>query len=138
MNLNIKFDFENIFAITDIEPDLRRFLFLSPDNHGNVIIVHVEIQPPANVFIPNVYNLVFGLLNKTGNFDDQAKISHQNPSKVYSTILFGVFTHLKKYPEKFIGIDGSNRIRAFLYYKLVQINYDFLIQFVTLIGIFFS
>ena len=85
--------------------------------------------------LPNTYNLAFGPLKVDGYIDDKAALTHKDYSKVFSTILFSAFTYLKRNPDHFIGIDGSDNNRAYLYYKFLQRNYDYLSKHFNVFGI---
>jgi hypothetical protein len=135
MNLNIFINLEDTFPISVLTADLQNFSFVSPQMDGSSVTIHVAIQQPGNKFIPNVYNLAFGPLKPDGNIDDVTKLKHVNPSKVYSTIILGALTFLNNNKDLSVGIDGSNKVRAYLYYKLIQLNYDYLAQFFKLIGV---
>lgn len=83
----------------------------------------------------NVFNMSFGPLNKMHQIDDSAKLTHMNHSKVFSTIVFEGLTFLSDHPDKYLGIDGSNTARAYLYYRCIQNNFDYLNAYFDLYGV---
>jgi len=137
MNLSVNLDFENTYDIEDISEDLTKFKFNTITKDGESIELHVSIANNRNVFLPSVYNLAFGPLNAQNEIDDTIRIKHADNSKVYSTILLGAITFLNNNGNKeaFVGIDGSDIARAYLYYKLLKTNYDYLRQFLNSIGV---
>jgi hypothetical protein len=38
-------------------------------------------------------------------------------------------------PDKFLGIDGSNTAKAYMYYRCIQNNFDYLNSYFTIYGI---
>ena len=81
------------------------------------------------------FNLGFGPLDSKGRIDDKAELQHSNYSMVFSTILFVGLTYLNSNPTHYLGIDGSNNARAYLYFKFIQKNYYYLEQFFNIFGI---
>jgi len=137
MRLGITINFEDTYDIEDISEDLKSFYFASIDKNGSPIRLQVRIEDNKNKFLPNVFNLAFGPLDDKGDIDDTATIDHQNVSKMYSTILLGALTFLRANPNKVMGIDGSNLVRACLYYRLFQHNYSYLLQYFDVFGVKF-
>lgn len=95
----------------------------------------INISDKAHPLLPNVYNLGFGPLNKDNKIDDKVKLNHQDHSKLFSTIVFTALTFLRKNNEKYLGIDGSNNARAYLYYRCIQRNYDYLNKHINMYGV---
>lgn len=79
----------------------------------------MEISNEAHELIPNVYNLAFGPTNARGDIDDKAQLTHKDYSKVFSTILFDGLIYLNSNRDHYLGIDGSDNARAYLYYKFL-------------------
>ena len=46
----------------------------------------------------------------------------------------GLSFHLQN-PDKFLGIDGSNTVRAYMYYRCIQNNFDYLNSYFTIYGV---
>lgn len=67
--------------------------------------------------------------------DDKAKIPHQNPSKAFSTILLFCLTYLKQFPDRTIGLDGSNEGRAYLYHRMFLTNKAYFEEYFVSIGV---
>ena len=135
MNLNIEINLSDTYEIENVSKDYTSFEFTSIQKNGEPILLHVKINDSNNPFLPTIYNLGFGPVDAAGNMDDEVNIQHLNNSKVYSTILLGVLTFLKNNPESGVGIDGSDKIRAYLYYRILQLNYDMLDEHFIIIGI---
>lgn len=135
MKLDIVINFEDTYEIESISEDLSKFQFTSYDKNDSPVLLTVLIEKNKNPFLPTVFNLAFGPHNENGEMDDKAIVKHRNSSRVFSTILLGALTFLNSNKESFIGIDGSNLVRACLYYKMMQINHDYLCQFFNLIGV---
>lgn len=135
MRLNINIDFSDTYPIENVEGSLSRFHFTSLDTSGNPVTLHVCISDNCNPFLPDVFNLAFGPLNESGEIDDVAVIKHSQSSKVYSTILLGALTFLNANRGQYVGIDGSNLVRSCLYYKLFQLNHDYLSRYLNSFGI---
>lgn len=102
---------------------------------GSKIPLKIEISSEPHRLLHNVYNLAFGPPDVRGKIDDKAELQHSNYSKVFSTILFTGLTYLNSNPGHFLGIDGSSNSRAYLYYRFLQKNYDYLNRFFNLFGI---
>lgn len=134
MNLEVKIDFDNVYEIEWLAHDFSYGRFFSETPLGQIEL-YVSILASNNQFLGQIPNLAFGPLKGDGSIDDNAKIKHIDNSKIYSTILFGSLTFLKTQNQSFIGVDGSNHIRAFLYYKVLQLNYDYLAQYFHMAGV---
>lgn len=135
MQLAIKIDLDDTYEIDSISEDLTRFQFTTITKDGEHVPIGVVIEAGKNNFLPDVFNLGFGPFNADGTINDGAIIKHQNSSKVFSTILLGALTFLRSNPDKFVGMDGSNMGRAYLYYRIFQGNFDYLSQFFRVLGI---
>lgn len=134
MNLDVKIDFDDVYEIEWLAPDFSYGRFNSPTKNGPVEL-YVSIVVSTNQFLGEIPNLAFGPLREDGTIDDDAKIKHENNSKVYSTMLFAALTYLNTKNLNFIGIDGSNHIRALLYYKVLQLNFDYLAHYFQVAGV---
>jgi hypothetical protein len=95
----------------------------------------VEISNETHELLPDVYNLAFGPLDAKGRINDKAELPHKDYSKVFSTILFEAWTYLKKNKDHYIGIDGSDNSRAYLYHMFIQRNYLYLNNYFNIYGI---
>lgn len=134
MNLEVKIDFDNMYEIEWLANDFSYGRFFSQTPSGEIEL-YVSILASNNPFLGQIPNLAFGPLKADGTIDDDAKIKHVDNSRVYSTMLFAALTYLKTQNLQFIGVDGSNHIRAFLYYKVLQLNYDYLAQYFHVAGV---
>lgn len=136
MRIGVKLDFNETYEISNISPDFKSFEFTSIAKDDTKILLYVVITSGSNPFCPTVFNLGFGPLNEDGTINDRISVNHRDNAKVYSTLLLGALTFLKNSTSGvLLGIDGSDKIRSYLYYKLLQINHDYLIQHFRLIGV---
>ena len=135
MVLKLKIDFDNTYKIDSRSADLRESIFTSILADGNTIALQVKISDEAHELFPDVYNLTFGPLKPNGKLDDKIELTHQDYSKTFSTILEAGGYYLNANPDHDLGIDGSNNARAYLYYRTLQRNYDYLSRFFEFFGL---
>lgn len=135
MAIRIRLDFDNPYKIEPQTDDLRVSLFKTELNDGSLLQLKVKISNVSHELIPGVFNLAFGPTNARGEINDKAEIAHKNYSKTFSTILFTGLTYLNKNKDHFLGIDGSNNARAYLYYRFLQQNFDYLDQYFNIYGV---
>ena len=135
MAISAKIDFDNIYTIKPVEGDFKTNSFKTELAGGMLADMHVEVSSEPHELFANVYNLVFGPLDKNGRIDDSIKLTHADYSKVFSTILFDARTWLLRNPNYYIGIDGSSNARAYLYYRFIQRNYDYLNTYFNMYGV---
>ena len=135
MALNIKINFDSAYDFADISPGYNLSSFETVLEDGKNVNLKVKISNNPHALIPNVFNLAFGPLNKQGKLDDKAELSHRDYSKVFSTILFSAYAWLKKKPDDYIGIDGSDNIRAYLYYRAIKNNFVYLDKHFIMYGV---
>lgn len=132
MAIAVKLDFDNTYNIEPLSTDLRVSRFISDLEDGSMIPLRIEISSQPHALDPSVFNLAFGPTNSKGEIDDRAEIAHRDYSKVFSSILLAGLTYLTDNPGHYLGIDGSNNARAYLYYRFLQRNYACLDQFFEL------
>lgn len=135
MALNIKVDFENCYETEPVAADLRSVRFNSELRNYTTIPMGVVIAGQSHVLLPDVYNLAFGPLDNNNEVNDRLRITHANPSKVFSTIILSALTFLNNNPDLYLGIDGSDNARAYLYYRIIQNNFDLLSQYFDIFGV---
>lgn len=135
MALNIKIDIENRYELQSKGNDLRYNIFDSPLINGNTAKMVIKISDKEHPIIPDVYNLALGPANEKNEIDDAVRLTHQNHSKVFSTIVFTSLIFLTEHREKYLGIDGSDTVRAYMYYRCIQNNFDYLNTFFSIYGI---
>jgi hypothetical protein len=135
MALNVKINFEDCFEIETLTSDLSLSRFSTVLKNDTQIPLGIQISNMVHPHLPDVYNLAFGPLIDDNKIDDKIKLQHQNHSKVFSTIIFTALTFLTENKEKFLGIDGSNNARAYMYYRCIQNNFDYLSQFFNIYGV---
>lgn len=135
MAFNVKIDLKNIYRISfkDVQQRLSAFDTILID--GGKLRLGIRISLNAHPLMPDVYNLSFGPINKDGTIEDKARITHRNVAKVFSTVLFEGLSFLRKKPDKLLGIDGSNTVRTYLYYRCIQSNYYYLNNIFSIRGV---
>ena len=82
-----------------------------------------------------MYNFAFGPPNQKGQIDDKAQLRHKDYSKVFSTILLAALTYLNRHKNHYLGIDGSDNSRAYMYYRILQLNYPYLDRYFKMFGL---
>ena len=135
MALNVKINFDDCYEIETLSNDLSLSKFYTILKSGEEIPLGIQISNTVHPYLPEVYNLAFGPLIEENRIDDKAKMHHDNHSKVFSTIIFTGLAFLSENKEKYLGIDGSNNARAYMYYRCIQNNYDYLNQFFNIYGV---
>jgi hypothetical protein len=135
MIFQVNIDFDNIYEITPVSENFKKSFFETELVDGPLTNIHVRISNESHELDANIYNLSFGPLDKRGVVDDKVALRHRNYSKVFSTILFRARTYLLYNPDHYLGIDGSNNARAYLYYRVIQRNYDYLNNYFDIYGL---
>jgi hypothetical protein len=133
--LNLKINFDDCYETEILKPDFSLCRFDTCLKNGNTEKIGIHISDTVHLLIPDVYNLSFGPINSKGEIDDSVKLNHVNHSKVFSTIVLSAMIFLEKKRSCFLGIDGSNNARAYMYYRCVQNNYNFLTQYFKIFGV---
>ena len=87
MALNIKIDFEKRYTVYPVY-DLNYSVFNTELIDGKTIRLGIKISSEEHPLMTDVYNLAFGPVDETHRIDDQAKLTHLDHSKVFSTIVF--------------------------------------------------
>lgn len=126
MAIVVKINFDDVYDINIASSEMTLASFETELADGSKKKLIVEISPEGHELMPNVYNLAFGPPDANGEIDDKAQIKHKNYSKVFSTILLHAQAYLTIYPNHYLGIDGSDSSRAFLYYRFILNNVDYL------------
>jgi hypothetical protein len=132
--MNIDIDLKKTYEITLLADKADEFSFFSPTTQGHSQLITVKIKRASNPFMPEFLNLAFGPLGKDGVIDDFATVQHANYSKTFSTILLCAMICLRANPDLYIGIDGSDFRRAYLYFRTLQRNYHYLKQYFHIFG----
>lgn len=135
MKIAVTLNLEDTYEIISISPDLKDFQFNSPLKDGTQCLLTVRIFDNYSPFIPEVFNLAFGPLKADGSIDDTCEVTHANFEKTFSTILFGALAFLQTNPGQFVGIDGSNTVRAYWYFRMLQTNHDYLTTLFKMLGV---
>lgn len=135
MAFTAKIDFNGCYEIGNVSKDLRSCSFNSVLTDGVSVPLSVRISENEHQFMPDVYNLSFGPLNKLGDIDDDVRMKHSDYSRVFSTIVFAAMTFLTGNPARLLGIDGSNNARAYLYYRCMLNNFEYLNQYFRMYGV---
>ncbi|MEJ0080853.1 MAG: hypothetical protein WDM78_07855 [Puia sp.] len=134
MALNIKINFEERYNVSPVN-DLQYSVFDTELKTGKSTRLGIKISSDEHPLMSDVYNLAFGPVNANHQIDDQAKLTHLNHSKVFSTIVFEGLSFLTQNPDKFLGVDGSNTARAYMYYRCIQNNFDYLATYFDIYGV---
>lgn len=137
MAVPLKINFDTLYEIENISEDFKFSSFSTELRSGRSIPVNVKISNQSHELLPNVYNLSFGPVNAKGKIDDKAELKHIDYSRVFSTILFAAYAYLKKNPDHYLGIDGSDNARAYFYYRALQRNFNYLDKHFRMYGIKF-
>jgi len=127
MGLNIKINIDDCYTVETIKQDysISKFNTILEDKQAVPMGVFISEQP--HFLMPDVHNLSFGRINEENKLiNDTDKLTHQNHSKVFSTIVLAAASFLKKNELKYVGIDGSNNARAYMYYRCLLNNLDYL------------
>lgn len=132
----INIDLNDTYEIISVTPDLTLFSFNTFLTEGTSLELFIEISKHVDPNLPDVYNLGFGPIGTNGEIDDKITVSHQNPDKVFSTIMLCAIAFLQKNESKFsIGIDGSDDRRAYLYHRMFISNQSNLSDIITTVGV---
>lgn len=134
MGLNVKIDLRNVYSIVLEDKQQQASAFDTVLASGEKVRLGIKIAHTPHPLIPNAYNLAFGPFKADGTIDDKIKLSHQDYSKVFSTVLLEAMAYLKKHPDKYVGIDGSDNARAYMYYRCIQNNFPYLSSIFTIEG----
>jgi hypothetical protein len=135
MALSVNIDFENTYDIGFISDDLKTSFFKTELQDGSSVELKIEISNESHELMAELYNLAFGPIDEKGHIDDKAELPHKDYSKVFSTILLEALTYLSKNNSHYIGIDGSAVYRAYLYFRFIQRNYDYLNNYFNIFGL---
>lgn len=135
MALNIKLDITNCYPIEMVTEDFTLSTFKGKLKNGEDIPIGIRVSDKEHPLLFDVYNLAFGPLTSDKQIDDKAKLPHLDHSKLFSTIVFSCMTFLTSNEDKYLGIDGSNNARAYLYYRCIQNNFDYLSQYFLIYGV---
>ena len=135
MALNIKIDFDDCYPIKILNNSFSLSTFTSVLQTGEAVPIYINISDEPHPLIPNVYNLAFGPFGLNNQIDDKVKLCHQSYSKLFSTIVFTGLSFLERNTGKFLGIDGSNNARAYMYYRCIQNNFEYLNQHLNIYGV---
>jgi len=109
--------------------------FDAPQRNGKIERIYIRLSPHPDKYLPDVYNLALGPLSANGEINDKIRLKHADPGKVLSTTIFIAYAFLLEYPEHFIGLDGSNDLRANLYHGMFLANRKHLSEYFVAIGV---
>ena len=135
MALNVKIDLKNVYSIVLEDRRQQASAFDTFLTTGKKVRLGIKIAKTTHPLMSNVFNLAFGPLNKDGTIDDKARLSYQEYSKVFSTVLLEAVAYLELHPDRYVGIDGSNNTRAYMYYRCIRNNFTYLSTIFTMWGI---
>lgn len=135
MAVAVKFNLQNTYPLVPEFNNTSIAVFEAELEDGNTVLLRTVVSNEDHPVTPNVYNLSFGPPLGPGRIDDLVSLRYRNYSKVFSTILLHASIFLDKHPGRFIGIDGSTNNRAYLYFRMIQQNYEMLAQYFNIYGI---
>ncbi len=135
MALAVDIDFNNTYELVPLFDDLKESTFDTRLRDGTYVPLKIEISNEPHELMPQVYNLAFGPLDAKGRINDKAELPHGDYSKVFSTILLDALIYLTKNNDHYIGIDGSDVLRAIYYFRVIQRNYDYLTSIFNISGL---
>jgi hypothetical protein len=137
LQMRIDLDLKDTYEIETCDPERTEFVFSSPVVGGSTVRILVRIRLVRDPFLNEFINLSYGPPIKIDGMtmvDDFASIQHVNLSKALSTVLLCVLRYLESNPEDFIGINGSDFRRSYLYYRIMQRNLPYLKKIFKLSG----
>lgn len=91
MGLNVKIDLENVYRVIAKDIDQRASDFDTILSNAKRVRLGIRISLTPHPLIPNAYNLAFGSIMRNGAVDDKVRLSHENYSKVFSTVLLSQY-----------------------------------------------
>ena len=118
-----------------VSHDLMDFRFNAPQKDGTLLEIVVQIRDINDPLLPRVYNMGFGPSDGSGSLRDDISLEHLNPGKVFSTVMVLAIAFLERNPSFFIGIDGSDDRRAYLYHRMFRYNSNSLQDTLGLTGV---
>jgi len=118
-----------------VSHDLMDFRFNALQKNGTSLEIIVQIRDIGDPLLPSVYNMGFGPPDGSGSFRDDISLEHSDPSKVFSTVMVLAIAFLERNPSFFIGIDGSDDRRAYLYHRMFRYNSNSLQDTLVLTGV---
>ncbi|SFD90940.1 hypothetical protein SAMN05518672_103806 [Chitinophaga sp. CF118] len=133
--MNIDINFENVYPLNAVSTDSNKSYFFTELVNGERLKIIVEIEQVKNPFVNDFLSLAFGPAGTDGEINDFAAVKHLDYSKAFSTVIFYALTFMKNNPGIYLGIDGSDFRRAYLYYRILQRNYDYLNDYFRIYGI---
>ena len=135
MGLNVKIDFKNVYRIIAKDAGQRVSEFDTILLSSEKVRLGIRISHTPHPLISNAYNLAFGPIKGNSSIDDKARLSYEDYSKVFSTVLLEAIFFLMEYPGIYVGIDGSDNARAYMYYRCIQNNFTYLSSIFTITGV---
>ena len=111
-------------------PDKDQYIFESIGTNGSIfkVVIFSEIED-------NVYNLGFGDYDlMTNEIDDKIVSDNGDMVKVIATIVRIALRFFAENPMTYIYIEGSTPLRTQLYNRIINRNYDYLINLYEIHG----
>lgn len=137
LQMRIDINLNDTYEIEIRDSRLTDYTFDSPVVGGGKVRILVKIRLVSDPFLKDFINLSYGPpIEIEGEVvvDDFASIQHVDPSKVLSTVLLCGLIFLKSNPAEFIGINGSDIRRSYLYYRIILKNLSYLENYFKMIG----
>jgi hypothetical protein len=135
MSATITINLDDTYDLQSAEKNLTLATFNSYDRTGNPVLLKIRIKPVKIDLLSDVYNLSFGPPKADGTIDDMSRIGHQNPNKMFSTIILFSLAFLQDNPGVTIGLDGSNDVRAYMYHRMFLTNKTYLADYFVTLGV---
>ena len=133
--MQIVVNFDDTYVPVTLNQELTLMTFMAPQKLGADQELLIKIEPLGNPFLPNVFNLGFGPPDGAGGFVDNVRLKHENPDKVFSTVLFMGLAFLGENEGLTLGVDGSDDLRATLYQMMFKTNKDYLDEYFIPLGV---
>jgi hypothetical protein len=131
----IKVNLLETFELEFLSEDFMWMTFYAPLKDGGRVLLKVIVESLDDPLLPNTYNLAFGPFDSSGSVDDTARVFHNDPDKVFSTILLFCLAFLQTNTDLQIGLDGSDDSRAYLYHRMFHTNREYLNDYFEAIGV---
>lgn len=129
----VKLDFEKVYQV---ESEKRNEgFFYTVLRNGKKKRIKIQIADKPQPLLDGAYNLAFGPVDRKGRIKDMVSVKHTDYSMVFSTILKFAKDYLEWYPYHMVGLDGSTNSRAYVYFRMIKQNYDFLSERFDMYGI---
>lgn len=122
----VRLDFEQTYLFNSRNKNWSKGSFFTVLRSEKKKLIGIEISNTPQPHMDHVYNLAFGPYDRKKRLKDMESIKHADYSMAFSTILYFAKKYLDQSPDRAIGLDGSTNSRAYLYFRIIRQNYDYL------------